>query len=349
MEIVDPLKYSYQAFSNVVGKLEYSNDMVDDTHDLLTMTRFMGCGTRSLRDAAFKNLYVLVCCVAFEAVSQMDRTRRTDLWVRLKQTFNEVLQNYPRTNRAQEYLFSYFGSSLAGGAWPKGFLEYVQEKQNAKPTSRFKRDYQKNVGGADGDEIVQVWFQGFLIDEEADICKRYINNNINPLYTDDLPSGRTKQQLFNSIRRTLWLTECVTKARKSAYNKMRYDKKSGEKSLVLSDELTLSDAIEAAYLKMRGNSKKNLEWYPDCWITFLMLGRGCEDKKVSQLFNGGMLAKDSAQVFGPNEIIAKVGSKAARKVYYEQTNRSTRNETTTQQRPTKRQKIVTPMSSISGN
>ena len=30
---------------------------------------------------------------------------------------------------------------------------------------------------------------------------------------------------------------------------MRYDKKSGEKSLVLSDELTLSDAIEAAYLK----------------------------------------------------------------------------------------------------
>ena len=62
-----------------------------------------------------------------------------------------------------------------------------------------------------------------------------------------------------------------------------------------------------------------------------------------------MLAKDSAQVFGPNEIIAKVGSKAARKVYYEQTNRSTRNETTTQHRPTKRQKIVTPLSSISGN
>ena len=219
MEIVDPLKYSYQAFSNVVGKLEYSNDMVDDTHDLLTMTRFMGCGTRSLRDAAFKNLYVLVCCVAFEAVSQMDRTRRTDLWVRLKQTFNEVLQNYPRTTRAQEYLFSYFGSTLTSGTWPKGFLEYVQEKQNARPTSRFKRDYQKNVGGADGDEIVQVWFQGFLIDEEADICKRYINNNINPLYTDDLPSGRTKQQLFNSIQRTLWLTECVSKARKSAYNK----------------------------------------------------------------------------------------------------------------------------------
>ena len=59
MEIVDPLKYSYQAFSNVIGKLEYSNDMVDDTHDLLTMTRFMGCTTRSLRDSAFKNLYVL--------------------------------------------------------------------------------------------------------------------------------------------------------------------------------------------------------------------------------------------------------------------------------------------------
>ena len=52
---------------------------------------------------------------------------------------------------------------------------------------------------------------------------------------------------------------------------MRYDKKSGEKSLVLSDKLTLSDAIEAAYLKMRGNIKKNLEWYPDSWITFLML------------------------------------------------------------------------------
>ncbi len=56
---------------------------------------------------------------------------------------------------------------------------------------------------------------------------------INPLYTDDLASGRTKQQLLNAIRRTLWLTECISKAKKSVYHKMRYDKKSGEKSLII--------------------------------------------------------------------------------------------------------------------
>lgn len=134
-QIVDPVKYLYQAFSNVVGKLEYRNYVVDDTHNLLTMARFMGSTAKTLRDATFKNLYALVCCVTFESVTQMDRTRRTNLWVQLKQTFN-VLQNYPKTNRASQYLFSYFGTSLAVGTWPVGFLEYVQEKQNTKDSAQ---------------------------------------------------------------------------------------------------------------------------------------------------------------------------------------------------------------------
>jgi hypothetical protein len=155
---------------------------------------------------------------------------------------------------------------------------------------------------------------------EASASKQYINNNINPLYTDILSSGRTKQQLLNAMRKTLWSTECVTKAKRSAYSKLRYDKKGGGKSLILSDGHTLSDAIEEAYVKLLGNTRKNLEWYPDCWITFLYMGRACDDKQVSPMFNGGLLPKDIATIVGPNEVIARVGSKTARKMYYNQIN-----------------------------
>ena len=100
---------------------------------------------------------------------------------------------------------------------------------------------------------------------------------------------------------------------------------------------------------MKGNIKKNLEWFPDCWVTFLMMGRGCEDGKVSQLFTGGIPAKDSAQVLGPNEVITRLGSKSARKAYYTQINSSTpttaSNGSSMQQRKKKR-KIVTPDFSV---
>ncbi len=57
--------------------------------------------------------------------------------------------------------------------------------------------------------------------KQTSAIKQYINNNINPLYTDILPSGKTKQQLLNAMRKTLWFTECVTKAKRSAYSKLR--------------------------------------------------------------------------------------------------------------------------------
>ena len=159
-----------QAFSNIVGKLEYNNDMSDEVNDLLTLTRYVESTNKSLRDVGFKNLYVMVCSLAMATVASMDRTRRSDLWVRLKQSFNDVIANYPSTSRANEMLFAYVGTSSMGN-WPHGFLAYVEDKQRSKPTARFKRDHQKNVRGSDGDDMMQLWYQGFQIEEEADQCK----------------------------------------------------------------------------------------------------------------------------------------------------------------------------------
>jgi hypothetical protein len=64
MEIMDPEKYSYQAFSNIVGKLKYNNDISDEMNDLLTLTRYVESHNKSLRDVGFKNLYVVVCSLA---------------------------------------------------------------------------------------------------------------------------------------------------------------------------------------------------------------------------------------------------------------------------------------------
>jgi hypothetical protein len=70
LEINDRVNYSYQAFSNVVGKLEFSNDIVDDTYDLLTMTRYMESTIKILKELRYRNLYVLVCSLAMESVTQ---------------------------------------------------------------------------------------------------------------------------------------------------------------------------------------------------------------------------------------------------------------------------------------
>ena len=63
-------------------------------------------------------------------------------------------------------------------------------------------------------DLKRTWYIGYVIEQEVEEVKRYINNVLNYLYdADKLPSGRNFQW-------NLWCTESVKKAKQSAYQKI---------------------------------------------------------------------------------------------------------------------------------
>ena len=191
-------------------------------NDVETMSKYIKCNSDSMRKLACRNLFTLVCTLAMQTVIAGDRTKKQDMWVKLKQSFDDVINNYPMTSDSGRVL-AYFDNG-----WPVMFINFVVSKFNGAITAKFRKELEKD-GRAASDDLQRMMYMGHLIELEVEECKRYINNVLNPLFNEkNLPSGRSMQQLLNAIRRNIWCTECVKKARKSAYQKIGYTKKSGE-------------------------------------------------------------------------------------------------------------------------
>ena len=220
-------------YSNkICCELDFNNEMEDDINDMATMNNYINCKSEALRKTACRNLFALVCSLAMQTVIATDRTKKLDMWVKLKQSFNDVMDNYHLTFDGNTRVLSYFGD-----VWPTAFKNYVIGRFNATISAKFRKELDKDSQNGNED-LKRVWYIGYIIEQEVDEVKRYINNVLNPLFKD-IPSGRSVQQLLNAIRRNIWCTECVKKARKSAHQKILYTKKTGEKSLTISSLLII--------------------------------------------------------------------------------------------------------------
>jgi hypothetical protein len=315
--------------------------MEDDVHDIQTLNNYITSTSDSLQKIACRNLFALVSSLAMETVYATDRTKKFEMYVKLKMSFDDIMANYGSTSDGFDRLFVHFNNNT----WPEVFKTYVTRRLNAKITERFRKEMEKESKSA-SEDLKRTWYIGYVIEQEVEEVKRYINNVLNPLYdADKLPSGRNVQQLLNAIRRNLWCTESVKKARKSAYQKIGYTKKNGQKSILLCDDLTLSDAIEAQYLKFRGNIKKNLEWFPDCWISFLLMGKPIGLDKASDLFMGGFAPMTVAKTVAPISSIAGMVSKETRKMHY----RSIHSDFMLPKNAKKQRQMSTPTSSMTSS
>jgi hypothetical protein len=287
--------------------------MEDDNNDMEILSSYGSAGP-SHRHTLFRNLFTLVCSLAMESVIATERVKKVDMWMKLYQSVQDVLANYVLTSGCRENVLVHLN-----GTWPEGFVEFIAKKYSSIPP-KWSAEFTKTNGTYNHTpESLRIIYGGSVIESTVDKAKRFINNDVNPLYGKGiLPSGRTKQQLLNAIRRNLWCTECVFKARKSTHYAISHKKNNGNASLVLTESFTLSDSIEANYIKFKGNIKRNLEWYPDAWICFLIMGRAKGVGCASLLFNSGLPAEATSNVISPSQVILNLGRKDARRRVHSQ-------------------------------
>jgi hypothetical protein len=161
-------------------------------------------------------------------------------------------------------------------------------------------------------EQIQVCVAGKRIEDIAKAAQSVINNRFNPHYSDNLPSGYQNDiAMLRLVRKYQWHFKNVELAENAVRRDLSTKKKDGSSRLVLGQGFTKQDAVERAYV--RRMQTMDYDWYPDCWFTYVAMGRPAGEDVMSALFNGGVASKILAEGLGPQAVAASIGSKSQRK------------------------------------
>ena len=93
-----------------------------------------------------------------------------------------------------------------------------------------------------------------------------------------LPSGRKKERLLRALRKSLFIIEINRNAKNAAKQKLSRER-------ALRPNLNADEAENIAtewFYEVRGRlwQKQDQNWYPDCWLLFLMFGVAAPDEAV---------------------------------------------------------------------
>lgn len=142
------------------------------------------------------NLFVLLCAISFykedsEIVPDGPMGLVTegpmnsdDQCTALVLRFNSLFQNIHLQSKYKIALFEYFPDDK----WPDGFEEWIEEKATAEPTKSFIKKNKINVAKFKKEELVTMYF-GHVIMDTAKKAKEYVTGKMNPMWTDNFPSG----------------------------------------------------------------------------------------------------------------------------------------------------------------
>lgn len=301
---------------------------VPEVDDFELFGRWASGPEKQKKERVFRYFYNLACCCAFESLAVTEqRVGSKEKWNILCTKFRTVLTGFPLIESNREGCLKFFPDQT----WPDGFLEFCSQ-QHQKVTQTFLRLNPSMKDATPEDQL--MWFTGSRVEDRAKECKEVINNRLNPAWLDTLPSGCTQTAFLIALRRTLWHDFCLDAARQSVRARTTVKLKGGEPSLRLSEEFTRDDAIEAAYVsKMAGMSD---EWYPDCWVAFICMGRPAGDQKMSPLFNSGLPTKSFSQGLCPHDAVLATGGRDARRNYHRSLQQTT---------PVRKRKQIDPPSS----
>jgi hypothetical protein len=261
------------------------------------------------RTDLFDQLLVFACANAFQNIaeneSRLDNIKR---WSQLRTNFSDFLSNYPEKVRdARQRVLRHMPDP---SNWPDGFVEYAMLKIS-KPSTKAESRLLKNLTA----EQVEICVAGKRIEELAKAAQTCINNRFNPHYSVDLPSGHQNDiAMLRLVRRYQWHEKSVELATNGVRRDLFTKKKDGTLRLVLGDGFTKQDAIEQAYI--RRMKAMDYDWYPDCWFTYITMGRPAGEDHMSHLFNSGVASKILSEGLGPQEVAAALGNKTHRKRHY---------------------------------
>jgi hypothetical protein len=257
----------------------------------------------------FDQLLVFACANAFQNLAE-NETRLDNIkrWSTLRTNLSDFLSNYPAQVRdARQRVLRHMPDP---SKWPDGFVEHVMSKIN-KPSTKAETRLLKNMS----DEQIQTCVAGKRIEELAKAAQSMINNRFNPHYSVDLPSGHQNDiAMLRLVRRYQWHDKSLELATNAVRRDLFTKKKDGSTRLVLGDGFTKLDAIERAYV--RRMQLMDYEWYPDCWFTYIAMGRPAGEDAMSALFNSGVASKILSEGLGPQEVAATLGNKTLRKRHY---------------------------------
>jgi hypothetical protein len=257
----------------------------------------------------FDQLLVFACANAFqnlaECESRLDNVKR---WSTLRTNISDFLSNYPTLIRdARQRVLRHMPDPTN---WPDGFVEHVMSKIN-KPATKLETRGLKSMTA----EQIQVCVAGKRIEDIAKAAQSAINNRFNPHYSVDLPSGHQNDiAMLRLVRRYQWHHKNVELAENAVRRDLATMKKDGTPRLVIGNGFTKQDAVERAYL--RRMESMDYDWYPDCWFTYVAMGRPAGEDAMSALFNGGVASKILSEGLGPQEVAASIGKKNQRKRLY---------------------------------
>jgi hypothetical protein len=293
--------------------LEMERECTETRTDLEIMSSWASDEVK--RGDLFDQLLVFACANAFqnlaECESRLDNVKR---WSTLRTNLTDFLANYPGSVRdARTRVLRHMPDPTN---WPNGFVEHVMAKINKTVTKAETRGL-KNMTA----EQIQICVAGKRIEDIAKAAQSMINNRFNPFYSDDLPSGHQNDiAMLRLVRRYQWHHKNLELAENAVRRDLASKKKDGTFRLVIGGGFTKQDAIERAYL--RRMETMDYDWYPDCWFTYVAMGRPAGEDAMSALFNSGVTSKILADGLGPQEAAASIGTNAQRKRFHSKLGRA---------------------------
>ena len=248
----------------------------DPVHELCSVLteRKNGRVNKDLEKKLVAQLFTLSCGLVMDEIStNHGQMKGGHLHALIYQTFRNHITTFPGRVYAQTTLLSHLEHIIPQGAgWPAAY-DYFWKNEFSKPQIRTNRELSEE------DKINRF---GKLVHDTYRTSKSFIAANLVLLYQkhiDKLPSGRTKEQLPRALRKSLFIVEINRNAKNAAKQKLSRERQL-RPSLITADE---AETITTAWFyEVRGRlwQKQDQNWYPDCWLLFLMLGVAAPDEAV---------------------------------------------------------------------
>lgn len=233
-----------------------------------------------------RNLFSYICCLVCDE-AKVDSMSLFELYPILAAKFSDCM----KTLLESSYFYDNFLSQsnvVFGPAeqktWPQSFRDMVEQKLLKVPGSDWLK---KNRKASSLNETMRKnYFFGSQILSKYRLIKAEITNRLNPHFipTNKLKSGETPTAMLRAVRRMLWEPACLKTAtanvQAAIYRKSVSTLKEGFNKRTAVDEMARSKMKE-----MTG------EWFPDCWLAFILLSLPSEHPLAAFDTNSGCMSR----------------------------------------------------------
>jgi len=242
---------------------------------LLAQPMLDGELTATKQGILMRNIKVLYCFLAKDSVTAGPTTSTRSILEQISIAFCDLMKgNFTRKEYWHNNLYDHFG-----GKHPLFFDQWINHWLEKLPPNKFKQ--LKYVTGKPL-SMQQILWNGFRIQQEANKHLKLINNRVNPLWLNTLPSGHTFASQFQDLRERVWVP--VARARVHT-NAGAYRRRNANKGLSAQelDQRHFNELIRSP----------DRSWFPDWWLLFSLCAKPAArfGMQRQSLNSGGAIAR----------------------------------------------------------